>query len=146
MEGHRIRAHTRSSWLRWRLIGNSGMVLEGFKRRWPSSSESLKRRSSSGCLQGAEAELLQGRFPLFRVGHRRIESPVRADSVHEAQVLNYLKATGLSIGLLPNLGTPRLVLRRLIFSTAPLRICGQFPARIDHGPQEERLDACVPGA
>ena len=38
-------------------------------------------------------------------------------SVHEAQVLNYLKATGLSIGLLLNLGAPRLEFRRLIFSS-----------------------------
>jgi len=38
-------------------------------------------------------------------------------SVHEAQVLNYLKATGLSVGLLVNFGAPRLEFRRLIFSS-----------------------------
>ena len=38
-------------------------------------------------------------------------------SIHEAQVLNYLKATGLSVGLLLNFGAPRLELQRLIFSS-----------------------------
>jgi GxxExxY protein len=36
--------------------------------------------------------------------------------VHEAQVINYLKATGLSCGLLINFGTSRLEFRRIVFS------------------------------
>ncbi len=33
---------------------------------------------------------------------------------HTAQLLNYLKATGLRVGLLLNFGTPKLQLKRLI--------------------------------
>ena len=36
------------------------------------------------------------------------------DPVHEAQLLNYLRAAGLHLGLLLNFGTPRLGVRRLI--------------------------------
>lgn len=36
------------------------------------------------------------------------------DSVHEAQLLNYLKASGLHVGLLINFGRPKLQYRRLV--------------------------------
>jgi GxxExxY protein len=36
------------------------------------------------------------------------------DTIHEAQLLNYLKATGLKVGLILNFGTPRLGIRRLL--------------------------------
>jgi GxxExxY protein len=34
---------------------------------------------------------------------------------HEAQLMNYLKATGLSVGLLLNFGKPRLGIKRIIW-------------------------------
>ena len=39
--------------------------------------------------------------------------------VHEAQLINYLKATGLSLGLLINFGTTRLEFRRLVLTSNP---------------------------
>ena len=36
------------------------------------------------------------------------------DETHQAQLLNYLKATGLKVGLILNFGTPRLGIKRMI--------------------------------
>jgi GxxExxY protein len=36
------------------------------------------------------------------------------DPVHEAQLLNYLKATGIQVGLLLNFGRPKLQYRRFV--------------------------------
>ena len=35
-------------------------------------------------------------------------------SAHEAQLMNYLKATGFAVGLLLNFGTPTLGIRRMV--------------------------------
>lgn len=39
----------------------------------------------------------------------------RIARIHEAQLLNYLRATGLRVGLILNFGTPRLGIRRRVF-------------------------------
>jgi GxxExxY protein len=36
------------------------------------------------------------------------------DPMHQAQLLNYLKASGLRVGLILNFGTPRLGIRRMV--------------------------------
>lgn len=37
-------------------------------------------------------------------------------SIHEAQWMNYLQATGITVGLLLNFGTPRLGVKRIVKS------------------------------
>jgi GxxExxY protein len=36
------------------------------------------------------------------------------DDVHKAQLLNYMKASGLEIGLILNFGTPKLGIKRMV--------------------------------
>ena len=36
------------------------------------------------------------------------------NEIHQAQLLNYLKATNLSLGLLINFGTPKIQIKRII--------------------------------
>ena len=38
----------------------------------------------------------------------------KLDPVHEAQLLNYLRATGIRVGLLLNFGRPKLQFKRLV--------------------------------
>ncbi len=42
------------------------------------------------------------------------KAAAQTDPVHEAQLINYLKATGLRVGLLLNFGQPKLQYRRLV--------------------------------
>jgi len=36
------------------------------------------------------------------------------DEIHKAQMINYLKTTGMRVGLILNFGTPRLGLKRMV--------------------------------
>lgn len=37
------------------------------------------------------------------------------DKIHQAQLINYLRATGIQTGLILNFGTPRLGIKRMVF-------------------------------
>jgi GxxExxY protein len=39
----------------------------------------------------------------------------RIERIHEAQLLNYIKATGVKVGLLVNFKSPRAQIKRLVF-------------------------------
>ena len=41
---------------------------------------------------------------------------------HEAQVMNYLKASGLSVGILLNFGTPKLGIKRIVWQHSDIEI------------------------
>jgi GxxExxY protein len=47
---------------------------------------------------------------------------------HQAQVINYLKATGIEVGLLVNFGNPSLKFKRLERDNSPLN--SSFPIRV----------------
>jgi len=44
-----------------------------------------------------------------------IKSTKSIEDIHQAQLLNYLKATGLHIGLILNFGVSRLGIKRMVF-------------------------------
>lgn len=37
------------------------------------------------------------------------------DKIHEAQLLNYLRASGIKVGLILNFGTPHLGIKRMVY-------------------------------
>lgn len=43
-----------------------------------------------------------------------IKATKSIDEIHQAQLLNYLKATGFCIGLILNFGTPKLGVKRMV--------------------------------
>jgi hypothetical protein len=50
------------------------------------------------------------------------------DAVHSSQIRSYLKATHLSIGLLLNFASTRLVIKRVVLNEASLRLPADLPS------------------
>ena len=69
-------------------------------------------------LQVKYEEVVVGNYQTDLVVDRRVLVELKAvnrmDSVYEAQLLNYLKATGIRVGLLLNFGGPRLHYKRFV--------------------------------
>ncbi|NJN26300.1 MAG: GxxExxY protein [Cyclobacteriaceae bacterium] len=66
--------------------------------------------------------LLQKNYIADFICYSKIILEVKAlkalDSSHEAQMLNYLKATNFKLGLLINFGSPSLEYKRMVYDTA----------------------------
>jgi GxxExxY protein len=45
-----------------------------------------------------------------------VKALLALNSKHESQMMNYLRASGLTVGLLINFGTPRLGIRRMVWN------------------------------
>jgi GxxExxY protein len=70
-------------------------------------------------LQVRYKDRIVGSFVADIVVERRLLVELKAlrqlTSDHEAQVMNYLKASGLRVGLLLNFGAPRLEIKRIVW-------------------------------
>ena len=72
----------------------------------------VKVRDEDGTVVGDyEADLLVKECVLIEV-----KAVKRIVAEHKAQVLNYLKATGIQVGLLTNFGSYRFEMRRFVYS------------------------------
>ncbi len=69
-------------------------------------------------LKVRDKDVVVGDYSADLVVEKRVLVELKActglDSVHEAQILNYLKASGIRVGLLMNFGKPRLEFRRFV--------------------------------
>ena len=74
----------------------------------------------SNCRSSIEGETLEAYYIADFICYEAVVVEAKAvselSSAHQAQVINYLKATGHTVGLLLNFGAPRLQHPRLILS------------------------------
>jgi len=97
----------------------------GFLEKVYSNSLVLElRQMGLGCEQEVALKVqykgvVVGDYFADMVVERRVLVELKActslESVHEAQILNYLKASGIHVGLLLNFGKPKLEYRRFVF-------------------------------
>lgn len=97
----------------------------GFLEKVYSNSLMIElRQMGLGCEQEVALEVkykgvVVGNYFADVIVERRVLVELKAcaslESVHEAQILNYLKATGIRVGLLLNFGKPKLEYRRFVF-------------------------------
>jgi GxxExxY protein len=96
----------------------------GFLEKVSANALSLElRQMGLACGQEVPFEVkykdaIVGDYSADRVVEQRVLVELKActglDSIHEAQILNYLKASGIHVGLLMNFGKPRLEYRRFV--------------------------------
>ena len=91
-------------------IYENALVIEMRKGAIPLTQQAaIKVRYESVVVGDYQADLVvDGRVVV------ELKAVSQLDSVHEAQLLNYLKATGIRVGLLLNFGRPKLQYRRLV--------------------------------
>ena len=96
----------------------------GFLEKVYANALSLElRQSGLVCAQEVAfkvkyKDVVVGDYSADLVVEKRVLVELKActglDSVHEAQILNYLKASGIHVGLLMNFSKPRLEYRRFV--------------------------------
>jgi len=96
----------------------------GFLEKVYANALSLElRQMGLACVQEVALkvrykDVVVGDYSADLVVEKRVLLELKActglDSVHEAQILNYLKASGIRVGLLMNFGKPRLEFRRFV--------------------------------
>ncbi len=96
----------------------------GFLEKVYANALSLElRQMGLACVQEVALkvrykDVVVGDYSADLVVEKRVLVELKActglDSVHEAQILNYLKASGIRVGLLMKFGKPRLEFRRFV--------------------------------
>ena len=75
---------------------------------------------------------------LILKGVVEIKAIKQLTSIEEAQLLNYLKATGKPVGVLFNFGTPKLEWKRMVLTRPAIRVHWRPFADAEKGTANER--------